>query len=116
MIHVEREGDGALVQVHGKGDDIMSEIACAITSAVGRGCEMCDGGNEDYKQPLARHIFAEIAKRSAVAISVKYGVNVLAVDYLDDEPGETKFDGSAFAKGLPDDALKCFMNGLKGEI
>ena len=106
-----------LVNINGSGDEIMSEIACAIASAVGRGCEMCTAKNEDIKHALAQHIFTEIVKRSAVAIHLQYGVNVLSDDDdCEDEPDEAEFDGGAFASGLPADALKCFMRCMKGEI
>ena len=117
MIHVEREGMGALVNINGSGDEIMSEVACAISSAVGRGCEMCDGKNEDVKRELAQHIFWEIVKRSAVAIHLQYGVDVLSDDDdCEDDPDEAEFDGGAFANGLPADALKYFMRCMKGEF
>ena len=117
MIHVEREGRGALVNINGSGDEIVSEVAWAISSVVGRGREMCDGKNEDVKHALAQHVFWEIVKRSAVAIVLQYGVNVLRDDDdCEDDPDEAEFDGGAFANGLPADALKCFMRCMKGEF
>ena len=117
MIHVEREGSGARVNTNGSGDEIMSEVACAIATVVGRGCEMCDGKNEDVKHALAQRVFLEIVKRSAVAIHLQYGVDVLSDDDdCEDDPDEAEFDGGAFANGLPADALKCFMRCMKGEF
>lgn len=117
MIHVERDGKSAIVDANGSGDEIMSEVACAVASAVGRGCEMCDGKYEEVKHALARHIFTEIVKRSAVAIHLQYGVNVLSVDDdWEDEPDEAEEDNNATTIGPSAEALKWFMVGFKGEI
>ena len=116
MIHVEREGNGAQVKITGSGDEIMSEIACAVASAVGRGCEMCDDLAE-VKHALAQHIFTEIVNRSAVAIHLRYGVNVFSIDEdLEDEPDEAEEDNNATTIGPSAEALKWFMVGFKGEI
>lgn len=110
MIRVDTEGYKTNVKTKGKGETLIAEAACAISSVVGGAFDVCDDDPE-MKADIAGMVLDSIFRCARIAIKQEYGIDpFMPVDY---EP-EPKPKRNPFTMGMDGKSFLRFLRDMKG--
>lgn len=112
MIRVDTVGHRTEVKTKGKGETLMAEAACAITSVVGASLKKCDD-DPDVKANIAGMVLDSIFECARFAIEQEYGIDpAMPVDYEPEPEPEPK--RNPFTMGMDGKSFLQFLKDLKG--
>lgn len=111
MIRVDTEGHKSKVITKGKGEILVAEAACAITSIVGGAFDVCDDDPDDMKAYIAGYVLDSISKCARIAIKQEYGID--PVMPVDNEP-KPKPKRNPFTMGMDGKSFLQFLRDMKG--
>ena len=112
MIRVDTEGYKTNVKTKGKGETLMAEAACAITSVVGASLKICDD-DPDVKANIAGMVLDSIFECARFAIKQEYGIDpAMPVDYEPEPEPEPK--RNPFTMGMDVKSFLQFLRDMKG--
>ena len=114
MIRVDTVGHRTEVKTKGKGETLMAEAACAITSVVGASLKKCDD-DPDVKANIAGMVLDSIFECARFAIKQEYGINpAMPVDYEPEPEPEPEPKRNPFTMGMDGKSFLQFLKDLKG--
>lgn len=112
MIRVDTVGHRTEVKTKSKGETLMAEAACAITSVVGASLKKCDD-DPDVKANIAGMVLDSIFECARFAIEQEYGIDpAMPVDYEPEPEPEPK--RNPFTMGMDGKSFLQFLKDLKG--
>lgn len=112
MIRVDTKDNRAKVTTKGKGETLMAEAACAITSVVGAALKRCDD-DPDVKANIAGMVLDGIFECARFAIEQEYGIDPAMP--VDDEPEpEPEPKRNPFTMGMDVKSFLQFLRDVKG--